>query len=202
MQGLTKGEAKELSEKAGFRLKAFGWYYRKSALHPLSGLAGAPLVCRRFITRRSYFHRWKARCDKRRLPLSGEPDGLPPKLAKARLFTGVCRESKAGTERRPSPFSKKETPCSAADRGCGFQRSSYQEAGKQGSLFFRADIKRHKKRSKPAQKAHERQGKPCNLKTGSPRQIIGFDMKHIYLLGQKQYAFCAAGLSPKRRHYI
>jgi putative transposase len=59
------------------------------------------------------------------------------------------------------------------------------------NLFFRPDTKRHKKRSKTALKAHERKRKPYNLKVHGARQLIEFDMKHVYLLGQKHYAFCA-----------
>ncbi|GMO55741.1 MAG: hypothetical protein Ta2A_00750 [Treponemataceae bacterium] len=60
-------------------------------------------------------------------------------------------------------------------------------------FFFRADVKRHKKHSKAAKKAHERKRKPHNLKAEATEsgKIIEFDMKHIYLLGQKRYAFCA-----------
>ena len=58
-------------------------------------------------------------------------------------------------------------------------------------LFFRPDTKWHTKRSKAAIRAHKRRRKLYNLKADGARQIIEFDMKRIYLLGQKLYAFCA-----------
>jgi transposase InsO family protein len=58
-------------------------------------------------------------------------------------------------------------------------------------LFFRPDTKRRKKHSKAAVKAHERKRKPYDLKADGARKVIEFDMKHIYLLGTKLYAFCA-----------
>jgi hypothetical protein len=64
---LAKGESKELSQKAKLRLKIFDWYYHKPALYSVSGLPDASLTCRHFGIHRSYFYRWKARYDKRRL---------------------------------------------------------------------------------------------------------------------------------------
>jgi putative transposase len=58
-------------------------------------------------------------------------------------------------------------------------------------LFFRPDLKRRKKHSKAAKIAHERMRKPYNLKAEEARKVIEFDMKHIYLLGAKLYAFCS-----------
>jgi len=58
-------------------------------------------------------------------------------------------------------------------------------------LFFRPDTKRRKKHSKAAKAAHERKRKPYDLKADGARKVIEFDMKHIYLLGVKLYAFCA-----------
>jgi transposase InsO family protein len=58
-------------------------------------------------------------------------------------------------------------------------------------LFFRPDTGRRKKHAQSAHKAHERLRKPYNLKADGARHIVEFDMKHVYLLGQKHYAFCA-----------
>jgi transposase InsO family protein len=48
-----------------------------------------------------------------------------------------------------------------------------------------------KKHSNGTQKAHERRRKPYNLATDGARRIIEFDRKHVYLPGEKHYAFCA-----------
>jgi transposase InsO family protein len=59
------------------------------------------------------------------------------------------------------------------------------------NLFFRPDTKLHRKRSKAAVKGHEHRRKPGTLKADAPNKMIEYDMKHVYLLGQKLYAFCA-----------
>jgi putative transposase len=59
------------------------------------------------------------------------------------------------------------------------------------NFYFRADTKRRRKKSYRQIKVAQRKRKPYDLKPNGARQIIEFDMKHIYLMGQKRYAFCA-----------
>jgi len=68
---------------------------------------------------------------------------------------------------------------------------------RRNNLFFHPDTKLHKKRSQSAKQVHQRLCKPANLYADAPAQIIEFDMKHVYLLGVKQYAFCAIDVFTK-----
>jgi hypothetical protein len=53
MREPAKGAAKELSEKAKFRLKVFDWYRNTPPRFSLSGLPDAKLACRHFGIHRS-----------------------------------------------------------------------------------------------------------------------------------------------------
>jgi hypothetical protein len=70
------------------------------------------------------------------------------------------------------------------------------------NLFFRVDTKGRTKRSKTALKAHERRRKPYTLKSHGAWRLIEFDMKRVYLLGQKHCAFYALDPTAKRRRSI
>ncbi|MEL5720119.1 MAG: integrase core domain-containing protein, partial [Treponemataceae bacterium] len=61
---------------------------------------------------------------------------------------------------------------------------------KKYNMFYRADIKTRRNRSKAVGKALERKRKPYNLRATKPNEIIEFDMKHIPLPGCKLYALC------------
>jgi len=62
---------------------------------------------------------------------------------------------------------------------------------RRNNLFFRPDsIKLRRKRSRGA-KAFHRIRKPTGLKASGPGRLVEFDMKHVYLLGSRLYAFCA-----------
>jgi putative transposase len=65
------------------------------------------------------------------------------------------------------------------------------------NLFFRPDVKRRKKKRKAAKDAHERKRKPHKLEAPEGKRLIEFDMRHVYLLGKKHYAFCAIDIDKK-----
>jgi transposase InsO family protein len=59
------------------------------------------------------------------------------------------------------------------------------------NMFYRVDLRQHKKLSKSAKRTHKNR-KPKDLHATAPRQIIEFDMKHVLLIGScKQYAMVA-----------
>ena len=191
MRELAKGERKELSREAKFRLKVFDWYYHTSARYSLKGVPDASITCRHFGIHRSYFYRWKARYDKRRLSSLENRTTRPRNLRSPGYSRELVEKVRQIRKDDPSYSARKIRPILLRTMDSVPSISSIGRLISREHLFFRADTKRHKKQSKSAQKAHERQRKPYNLKAEAPRQIIEFDMKHIYLLGQKQYAFCA-----------
>jgi len=183
----------ELSKKAKFRLEVFDWYFNNSSLFSLSGLPDAQLTCRHFGIHRSYFYRWKKRYDKKRLVSLENRSQAPHTKRQPEYSRDVVKAVKEIREKDPTYSGKKirtillrsmaeeEVP-SEATIGRLIRREN---------LFFRADTSRRKKHSNSAKKAHKRLRKPYDLKPEDTREIVEFDMKHIYLLGIKLYAFCA-----------
>ncbi|MDR0472906.1 MAG: hypothetical protein LBH43_04465 [Treponema sp.] len=201
MREPAKGGTKELSQKAKFRLKVFDWYYHNPALYSLSGMPGASPACRHFGIHRPYFYCWKARYGKRRLSSLENKTTRPRNPRRAAYSRELAGKAKQIRKDDPSCPARKIRPILLRTESAVPSVSTIGRLISRENLFFRAGTKRHKKRGRNRlKKAHERQRKPCNLKADAPRQIIESDMKHIYLLGQKQYAFCAVDPAPKWRH--
>jgi putative transposase len=193
MRELAKGAGSELSEKAKFRLKVFDWYFRRSKCFSLTGVPDASLTCRHFGIRRSHFYRWMAHCDMTRLASLESRPPVPNKKRSPCYSREIINAVRDMRKEDPSHSAKKIRPMllrtmsaedvpSAATTGRLISREN---------LFFRPDVNRRKKHSNSAKKAHERKRKPYDLKADGARKVIEFDMKHIYLLGVKLYAFCA-----------
>ncbi|MDR2471015.1 MAG: hypothetical protein LBD09_02760, partial [Treponema sp.] len=166
MRELAKGETKALSEAAKFRLKVFDWYRNESPRFSLTGLPDASLTCRHFGIHRSYFYRWKGRYDPKRLSSLENKRTVPKRKREPGYSRELVRAVRAIREEDPSYSAKKIHPIllrsmetaevpSAATIGRLINREN---------LFFRADTKRRKKRSKAAKTAHERKRKPSTLK--------------------------------------
>jgi hypothetical protein len=196
---LAKGSGKELSAKAKFRLKVFDWYFKQSKYFSLTGLPDASLTCRHFGIHRSYFYRWKARYDKARLESLESKPPVPKKKRSPCYSREIVNAVRDIRKENQSYSAKKIRPIllrtmdeaavpSVATIGRLISREKEYAAG---THFFRPDVNRRKKHSNAAKKAHERKRKPYDLKADGARKVIEFDMKHIYLLGVKLYAFCA-----------
>jgi putative transposase len=191
MRYLADRSQGELSKKAKFRLEVLDWYRLKSGQYSRSGKPDASLTCRHFGIHRSYFYRWLKRFDNRRLDSLENKTTRPKKKREvdySRALVEQVRELRkanptySGKKLRPILLRTMEEVPSVATLGRLITREG---------LFFRAEVKRREKKWKSAAKAHQRLRKPYHLKAGGARKIIEFDMKHIYLLGRKQYAFCA-----------
>ncbi|GMO14616.1 MAG: hypothetical protein Pg6A_00190 [Termitinemataceae bacterium] len=192
LRELAKKETKYLSEKAKLRLKIFDYYYQISSQYSLSGKPNAKLTCRHFGIHRSYFYRWKARYDKTRLSSLENKPTIPAKQRKPDYSCKLVNRVKDIRKADPTYSGAKiraillrEMRAESVPSAPTLNRLIFRE-----KLWFRHDIKRRQKHSKAAIKAHQRKRKPYNLNAKAPKQIIEFDMKHIYLLGMKQYAFC------------
>ena len=183
----------ELSKEAKQRLKIIDWYKLRSAEFSQRGKADAKLTCRHFGIHRSQFYRWLKRYNPHNLSSLEKSSTVPknkriPEYSRAlvKVVKQIRETDPTWSAKKIRPIllrtmSKNEVP-SVATLG----RLIYRE-----NLFFRADIKRHKKRSKSAKKTHERLRKPYGLKPQEGKRLVEFDMKHIQLLGIKYYAFCA-----------
>jgi transposase-like protein len=162
----------ELSEKAKFRLKVFDWYYQKSAALSNSGKADVSITCRHFGIHRSYFYRWMARFNKRRLSSLENKSTAPknPRLpAYSRDFAAKVRKIRENDQTYSAlkirPILSREMSEADIPGTAGIGRLIKRE-----NLFFRPDVIRQlKKHSKAVKTAHERKRKPYNLRAGTDR---------------------------------
>lgn len=171
-------------------------YYHQSVRFSVSGQRDVGVTCRHFGIHRSYFYRWKGRYDKRRLSSLENRPTIPKKRRSPSYSRELVENIRDIRKEDPTYSAKKIRPIllRAMEVASVPRVSTLGRLISRENLFFRSDVTRHKKHSKAAKKAHERTRKPHDLKASAPGQVIEFDMKHVYLLGQKQYAFCAVDL--------
>lgn len=183
----------KLSKEARHRLEILDWYFKKSGKGSASGKPNAALTCRHFGIHRSYFYRWLKRYDRKNLATLEEKSTAPARRRKpcySRELVEKVRKIReedqtySGKKIRPILLrsEKAEDVPSVATLGRLINREN---------LYFRADVARHKKKSKSAKAAQERKRKPYDLKASKEVKIVEFDMKHAYVLDAKHYAFCA-----------
>jgi transposase len=184
LRELARGTGRELSEKAKFRLKVFDWYRNTSARFSPAGQSDASVTCRHFGIHRSYFYRWKRRYDRKRLSSLENKRTAPKRKREPGYSRELVRVVRMIREADPSYSAKKIRPILLRSMETA-EVLSVATLGRlinRENLFFRADTKRRKKHSKAATTAHERTRKPSTLKARGARQLIEFDMKHVYLL--------------------
>jgi len=145
MKELAGGQAKELSDKAKFRLKVLDWHRNSSPRFSISGLPDASLTCRHFGIHRSMFYRWKDRFDPKRSESLENKSRRPKK----RRGPGYSWElvGKVKDMRKADPtYSGKKLP--AADDGGVPSVATLGRLIRRNNLFFRPDgIKQRRKRS-------------------------------------------------------
>jgi transposase InsO family protein len=189
----------KLSKEAKHRLKVIDWYRLRSPEFSQNRKPNAKLTCRHFGIHRSQFYRWLKRYNPRNLATLEKSSTVPKKKKMPQYSRALVNSVRKIREADPTWSARKIRPIllrtipehevpSIATLGRLILREN---------LFFRADVKRHKKRSKSAKKTHARLRKPYGLKPEEGKRLVEFDMKHIQLLGMKHYAFCAIDVSRK-----
>jgi transposase len=103
------GETKELSKKAKFRLAVFDRYRLKSLRFSQTGKPDARPACRHFGIQRSYYCRWKARYDKRRLSSLENRSAAPEKKREPEYSRELVREIREGSYAVKTCFSGPDT---------------------------------------------------------------------------------------------
>ena len=187
---------KKLSKEALFRLKVFDFYFHNSPRFSRDGKPNASITCRRFGIHRSYFYRWKKRYNRYKLESLENRKTTPKKRRVPSYSWTTIKAVREIREANPSWSAKKIRPILLRNQALGENERvpSVATIGRlirRENLFFRSDIARRKKNSRRTKALAARKRKPYDLKAITPRQIVEFDMKHIYLMGRKQYAFCA-----------
>jgi transposase InsO family protein len=181
-KALAKIRTVKLSREAKHRLAVIEHYLTKT--HNIS------LTCRHFAICRSYFYKWYKRYDPKNLSSLENRSRRPHDVRPATYdteFVGLIR--KLRTE-RPSYSAKKLARIVFRDYGITYSAATIGRIIKRYGLYFRAKIILSKQRSKRAVQAWKKR-KPYDLKAVAPRQVIEFDMKHIYVASQKHYAYVA-----------
>jgi transposase InsO family protein len=182
----------DLSAEAKLRLKVSGCC-RQSGRFSGTGLPNVSLTCRHFGINRSKFYYWKNRFDKSNLRSLENRPTVPLKKNRPKYSRELVREVR--TIRKNDHTYSARKIYQILHRDMPYldipSRATIGRLISRENLFFRADIEKHRKRSKAAKDAHKRQRKPHDLQALAPRDVVEFDMKHIHLLGTKLYAFCA-----------
>ena len=176
-----------ISREAKHRLKVIDYYFKNNNVN---------LTCRHYGISRSYLYKWLRRFNPRCLQ-SLEDRSRKPKTVRTVTyntnFVSLIRKLRTDY---PYLSSKKLARVVFRDYGISYSSATIGRIIKRFGLYFRAAITASKKRSRRAIQVWKKR-KPYLLKAEKPRTVIEFDMKHIYLGGVKQYAFCALDIFTK-----
>ncbi|MDR2900561.1 MAG: integrase core domain-containing protein, partial [Treponema sp.] len=188
---LSKHQQEELSKTAKHRLSIIDWYHRKSEYYATNGKPSVSVTCRHFGIHRSYFYRWYKRYNKHRLSTLENKTTTPNKKRQVEYSRDLVEKVRELRKADPSYSGKKLRPILLRTMKEVPSVATLGRLIRREQLFFRADVSRRKKKQKSTTKTYQRIRKPYGLKPSDAKKVIEFDMKHIYLLGTKLYAFCA-----------
>ena len=187
---LSRIKSIKLSKQAKHRLAVIEYYLYKSD-------SNVCLTCRHYGIGRSYFYKWWNRYNPKNLNSLENRSKRPNTVRQATYNYNLVKLVRKLRTDKPSYSSKKLKRILKRDYDISYSHSTIGRIIKKYNLYFTAAIKAAKKRSKRAKQVWKRR-KPYNLKASKPRQVVEFDMKHIYICGQKQYAFVAIDIFTKQ----
>lgn len=176
----------KLSREARHRLRIVEYYLKAD---------NVSLACRHFGISRSYFYKWFGRYNPRDLSSLEDRSRKPKRTRTATYDNDLVALIRKLRQDYPRFSAKKLAVILARDFGIRYSAATIGRIIKRFGLYFSAVI-RASKRSRAAIKAWVKR-KPYHLKATGPRQVIEFDMKHIWLLGRKYYAFVAIDIFSK-----
>jgi len=179
---LHKIKPVSLSREAKFRLIIIEHY-----LHKTNNVS---LTCRHYAITRSFFYKWYKRYNPRNLSTLENKSRKPHRLRPATYDTALVSQIRKIRKDTPIYSAKKISVILLRDFDIAFSHSTVGRIIKKYKLFFRAVTKVIRARSQSALKGWKTR-KPYDLRAKGPASVIEFDMKHIYIHGQKQYAFVA-----------
>lgn len=179
----------QLSRQATFRLRVIE-HYRKVTQN-------VSLTCRHYAITRSYFYKWLKRYDPGRLASLESRSTRPVHTRQATYDTSfVCRIRKLRID-YPSYSAKKLAWIVVRDYGYAYSAATIGRIIQRWRLYF-AKTLRLSRLHKTARKLAILR-KPSGLKAAGPRQLIEFDMKHIWVPGMHtRYAFVAVDVVTKQ----
>ena len=176
-----------LSREAKHRLRVIEYYL---------GCRSVALTCRHFGICRSYFYKWYKRFNPHNLEslesLSRKPHRVRPATYDVN-FVGLIRKLRTDY---PSYSAKKLEVIVRRDYDISYSAATIGRVIKRFMLYFSqvVHLRNHRKGGKRSWITR----KPFSLYTDGPRQVIEFDMKHIWSANRRHYAFVAVDVFTKQ----
>lgn len=179
----------QLSREAKFRLRIIEHY--------LLVTRNVSLTCRHFAITRSYFYKWFGRYNPRFLASLESHSTRPLHVRPATYdhgFVAIIRKLRTDY---PSYSSKKLAWVVLRDYGYSYSAATIGRIIQRFGFYFSKAI-RLRKHHRTARKVVIAR-KPYGLRATQPRQLIEFDMKHIWIPGGLRfYAFVAVDILTKQ----
>lgn len=185
-QALGRIRNVKLSRAAKLRLQIIEYYLRTNQV---------ALTCRHYGIGRSYFYKWFSRYDPRRLSSLESKSRKPIHVRQSTYDYDLVRTVRKLRQDYPRYSAKKLAVILVRDFDLSYSAATIGRIIQKFKLYF----------SKLVQVAQMRRGgvkagvsrKPYGLKASKARQVVEFDMKHIYIQGRKYYAFVAVDIFSK-----
>lgn len=165
--------------------------------HYLLVTRNVSLTCRHFAIHRSYFYKWYRRYNPRCLASLESRSTRPYHIRPATYDTGFVNLIRKLRTNYPSYSAKKLSVIVFRDYGIRYSAATIGRIIQRFKFYF-SQVIRLRKRHKTAQKVAIAR-KPYRLKATGPRQLIEFDMKHVWVPGMgTRYAFVAVDIFTKQ----
>jgi transposase InsO family protein len=154
-------------------------------------------TCRHFAISRSYFYKWYRRFNPGQLSTLESRSRRPKHVRQACYDHDLVALVRKLRSDYPRLSSKKLAVVLLRDYGLRFSAATIGRVILRFQLYFSKTVQRRIRR-KAAQKFWIAR-KPSDLKAAGPRNLIEFDMKHIFLpVGGRLYAFVAVDVLTKQ----
>jgi putative transposase len=176
-----------LSREAKHRLRVIEYYL---------GCHSVALTCRHFGICRSYFYKWYKRFNPKDLSSLESMSRKPHRVRSATYdsnFVSLIRKLRTDY---PSYSAKKLAVIVFRDYGIKYSAATIGRIIQRFMLYFSqvVHLRNHRKGGKRSWITR----KPFNLYADGPRQVIEFDMKHIWSANHRHYAFVAVDVFTKQ----
>jgi transposase len=177
-----------LSEEAEHRLKVIKFYEESSRKFSKGGKRSASITARHFGHCLSYVYKWLKRYDRYDLASLESKSRKPKKSKKSSIPCDYIEKVRRMREDFPRYSGKKIYAVLKKTQGeVRYSPSTINRIIRRHDFYFA--LKKKKVKRKPSFRG--RTFKERGFKARGPREVIEFDMKEIFKLGRKLYAFSA-----------
>jgi len=173
-----------------------GAKHRLEIMEYCQRVGNVSLTCRHYGIARSYFYKWSSRYNPHNLSSLEDLSRRPKRVRQATYNYDLIKLVRKLRTDYPIYSSKKLSVILRRDFNLSYSASTIGRIIKKFGLYFAEALKLAKARSKAVVRSWIKR-KPHNLKANGPRQVIEFDMKHIWASGHQHYAFVAVDIFSK-----